>query len=122
MIEDRKHSATYSAQPFDWDNLAEEQKLERIRQENLNEIMAGSELAATDKMGEPIYDRSFMLQDRPTTHVRGLNLGGLDMTRQMSAVNRPRDQMDAGVRRHPSQNRGIGNTRDRTGDLKKVYG
>lgn len=64
--------------------------------------MAGSELAATDKMGEPIYDRSFMLQDRPNTNVRSLNLGGLDMNRQMSAVNRPRDQMDTGMRRNPS--------------------
>ena len=64
--------------------------------------MAGSELGVTDKVGETIYDRSFMLQDRPNTNVRGLNLGGLDMNRQMSAVNRPRDHLDAGMRRHPS--------------------
>lgn len=39
---------TVHSQQLDWNNLAEEQKIERIRQEQLNEIMAGSDMAATE--------------------------------------------------------------------------
>lgn len=35
---------TAQSGPFDWNNMHEEQKLERIRQEQLNEIMQNSEL------------------------------------------------------------------------------
>jgi len=49
--------------------------------------MAGSELAATEKLGEHhAHDQSFLLQDRPNSNTHSLNLGGLNMTRQMSAI------------------------------------
>lgn len=62
------------------------------------------------------------------SNTHSLNLGaggGLNMTRQMSAINRPQrgsDADDSRIRRHRTSNKPIGNMRERTDDLRKVYG
>ena len=88
MIEIRKHSAgTVHSQPADWNLLPDDQKIEMMRQEQLNEIMAGSEMAQTEKIGAtvdiPPHNQSFLMQDRPPSNTASLSLGGagLNMTR-----------------------------------------
>ncbi len=53
LIDDRKQSMTVQSQPAEWGHLQDDQKLDRIRQEHLNEIMAGSDAAMTEHIGKP---------------------------------------------------------------------
>lgn len=58
LVDDRKHSLTVQSQPHDWRTMHEEQKLEQVRQDQLNQIMAGSECAATEMHYDNINDQS----------------------------------------------------------------
>jgi len=107
--------------PGNWKDLGQEEKLERIRQEQLNEIMAGSDLAVTEvARGEVLYDPSYFMQERPSS---GVNFNSLGLQRKMSAVvGKPMRGSEMSLQRPKSMNRPPGFTRDRTADLKMVYG
>jgi len=87
--------------------------------------MAGSEVAMTEHIGKDgPFERNYLMQDRPQSNTNSLNMGGLGLGRQMSAIGRPAMSSDVGgLRRHRSSNKPIGGKmRDRTTEMKHVYG